>query len=135
MQISYTDSDGQRVVVDLSEKPVLIGRSLEADIVLQDAEVSALHCEIRFWNGDYVIKDLHSHNGTYVNEEPVDVLQLRLGDRIRCGDQVLCVPAPKSKGSNTIIREIQEEMDGEHKGFKTMLREIVESAEDSSASA
>jgi pSer/pThr/pTyr-binding forkhead associated (FHA) protein len=133
MQLAYTNHDGQEVVVDVTEKPLSLGRSFDADVVLQDEKVSVAHCEIRFWSGDYVIKDLHSHNGTYVNGARIDVAQLRPGDRIQCGDQVLRVPASHGKGSSTIIRELQEEMDHEAKGFKTMMKEIVDSAEGSAA--
>ena len=128
MRITYRTDGGKTMGVGLSQVPLTIGRSNDAGITALDPKVSNLHCEIRFWGGDYVIKDLHSRNGTYVNGKLIQVAQLSPGDSIRCGHEVFTVTGPKSKGSSTIIREIQEEMAAEGKGFETELHEIVEDA-------
>ena len=48
-------------------KPMTIGRDPSNDIVLADRSVSGHHAVIRYMNGEWVLADLDSRNGTYVN--------------------------------------------------------------------
>lgn len=129
MLLRYTDADGKQVEVDLGNKPITIGRSQDATIMVPGEKASRIHCAIRFWDGDYVIKDMKSRNGTFVNERRVETAIIRPGDRIRIGSAVIQVDQKSSKGATTILREVGQEME-EGKGYKTILREIVQSAED-----
>lgn len=63
----------------------VFGRSREADLPVKDSGVSRRHCRILYANGDYSLEDFDSHNGTFVNGEPIKFRQLRHGDRIRVG--------------------------------------------------
>lgn len=69
-------------------KPVTtIGRAPENDVVLpHDSEISRRHAEIRREGPYFVIYDLGSVNGTFVNEEQVSRQRLREGDEIRVGN-------------------------------------------------
>ena len=70
-------------------EPQLIGRSTEA-IPIRDDSVSRRHAELTPDQGRWWIRDLDSHNGTFVNDAPVlERVPLGPGDRIRCGDTVL----------------------------------------------
>lgn len=64
---------------------VVIGRAMEADLVFQDETVSREHAAIAFRGGSFVVEDLGSSNGTWVNGEQVAVQALRHGDRIKLG--------------------------------------------------
>jgi len=68
----------------------LIGRD-GADIPLEDDKVSRKHAEIGLYGPDaYVIRDLASTNGTYVNGRRVsEKIALTAGDTIRIGDTTL----------------------------------------------
>ncbi|MEV0409226.1 FHA domain-containing protein [Streptomyces sp. NPDC050448] len=48
-----------------------IGRALENELVVSDLQVSRNHAEFRSTNGRFEIHDLGSHNGTYVNGQPL----------------------------------------------------------------
>ncbi|HET7055873.1 MAG TPA: FHA domain-containing protein [Thermomicrobiales bacterium] len=48
-------------------KPMTIGRDPSNDIVLADRSVSGNHAVIRYLGGEWVLADLDSRNGTYVN--------------------------------------------------------------------
>ncbi|MFD7840969.1 FHA domain-containing protein [Streptomyces sp. NPDC059761] len=48
-----------------------IGRALENELVVSDLQVSRLHAEFRSAGGRFEIHDLGSHNGTYVNGQPL----------------------------------------------------------------
>jgi signal transduction histidine kinase/ActR/RegA family two-component response regulator len=67
-----------------------IGRGSDADIVLDDTEVSRRH--VRVWltdDGKYMLEDLASRNGTLINGVPVTRETLKLGDKIQLGSRVL----------------------------------------------
>ncbi len=78
----------------LGERPVLIGRSKEANFRLTDRMVSRRHCVIRpvreKGNLYYLIEDVGSSNGTYVNEERIiNKKILTSGDKIRVGETII----------------------------------------------
>lgn len=79
-----TLSTGEKVF-EVNKRVVLIGRSREADLVLPDRNVSRTHAELRQQNGDYVIVDLGSMNGTEVNGRRVKSRTLKNGDTITMG--------------------------------------------------
>ena len=68
----------------------VIGRE-GADVVLDDDKVSRKHAEIGLYGpGAYVLRDLASTNGTYVNDRRVsEKTRLQNGDLIRLGDTLL----------------------------------------------
>ena len=75
--------DGRRNV--LSGSRVVIGRSREADIVLQDPNVSRRHAELRRDEGGWQIVDLGSTNGIKVNGRRVNNQPLSPGDQVTIG--------------------------------------------------
>ncbi len=135
MFLQFSDAEGKRHVMPLSGKlSVTIGRSTEADISVADTKISKLHAEIRAWDKDYVIKDLHSRNGIYVNGVRSDVAVLKLGDTIRIGSHEFLLVKDyagekEGKGTTTIVREVAQELDSNKKGYRTILREIVQSTD------
>lgn len=82
--IIYGDDLGRRV--PLGAEPTVLGRSSKCDVQLDQESVSRNHARIaREPNGAYVIYDLGSTNGTYVNDELIDEIVLRDGDQIKIG--------------------------------------------------
>jgi hypothetical protein len=70
---------------DLDDSTVLIGRSRECDITLEDANVSRRHAQIEQQNAAFWIVDLGSTNGVEVNGKRVDRARLEHGDTILVG--------------------------------------------------
>ena len=67
-----------------------LGTSPECRIILNDPGVSAKHASIRYGEDeDYVIRDLDSKNGTFVNGEEVITGKLQENDVILIGDSKL----------------------------------------------
>jgi pSer/pThr/pTyr-binding forkhead associated (FHA) protein len=58
-------------------------------LVLQDSFMSSKHAEIKIEAGSWILKDLGSTNGTYVNDKRVDKQELVDNDFIKFG-QFLC---------------------------------------------
>jgi hypothetical protein len=76
--------DGKRLLVP--PQGALIGRSREADIVIDDTNVSRRHAELTSGPSGWRIQDLGSTNGVRVNGRQVDgPHQLESGDRIELG--------------------------------------------------
>jgi hypothetical protein len=71
------------------EKPlVVIGRA-EADLVLNDSEVSRHHARLEFKGINVMLRDLKSTNGTYVNEQRVTATALAHQTEFRVGASTL----------------------------------------------
>jgi len=69
----------------LDEPVVSIGRLVSNDICLEEPFVSRHHCVIKTEGDEYMIEDLNSANGTYVNGELVKACSLTEGALIRIG--------------------------------------------------
>jgi len=63
-----------------------LGRSPTNDVVLDDVGASGEHCRIRPEKGGFVVLDLGSTNGTFVNDRRVERHVLESGDVIRIGE-------------------------------------------------
>ena len=73
----------QRFVIDQPE--VVIGRDPQSNIVLSDHGVSRRHARIFQTETDFVIEDLGSSNGTYVDGVPIVSCVLHGGDSVQIG--------------------------------------------------
>lgn len=131
MLLRYTNEEGRQFEVELGTSQIVIGRDAAADIMISGEKVSRMHCAIRCWDGDYVIKDMKSRNGTYINDARVEAAVIKFGDVIRVGQTDFVVARKSAKGTTTVLREIGHEMEEGNKGYTTILREIVSDAEDS----
>jgi len=80
--------DKGRVFRDLPT-PLTIGREEGNLLRLNDERVSRFHAKVQQDNGDIVLTDLESTNGTRVNGHVVQIRRLRLGDRISIGRSLL----------------------------------------------
>ena len=68
-------------------KKTTIGSGDDCDIVIRDESVSNRHCTIRYdTNGNILLSDLDSANGTYVNEQRVHKSDIIDRDTIRLGE-------------------------------------------------
>ncbi len=75
--------EGKRTV--LSGSRVVIGRSRECDVALDDANISRRHAELRQEDGGWVVADLGSTNGIKLNGQRVEQARLEPGDELRVG--------------------------------------------------
>src|SRR5689334_2226000 len=73
-------------VFAINEDTLVIGRETSAHLSIADASVSRRHSRIEKKDENFVITDLESLNGTFVNDVPVRSRVLEHGDRVRIGD-------------------------------------------------
>lgn len=121
------NTEGDIHVVDLSvDRPVIIGRSRETDIHLDDPSLSRRHCEVRRLGSQWVLKDLGSFNGTYCNNLAVSEHNLHHGDQIQLGLSVLTfllspdelrAAQPVAQASSADVAEMSRRL----RNFKSLL--------------
>ncbi len=67
-----------------------LGRAAPADIIFSDKRISRRHCSVEIRNGEMLVTDLQSTNGTFVNGEKIDSPTILPPDsELRLGDIVL----------------------------------------------
>ncbi len=76
-------SSGARFLLDADRTSA--GRSPDADIFLDDVTVSRKHVEFVREGGGFVVRDVGSLNGTYVNRARIEQATLRPGDEVQIG--------------------------------------------------
>jgi pSer/pThr/pTyr-binding forkhead associated (FHA) protein len=89
-KVVVLDESGSRVSTHRLSGALEIGRDAACAIRPNDTYLSQQHARIFERNGSWVVEDLGSTNGTYLNQQKVTVpSQLSPGDRIRVGKTVL----------------------------------------------
>ncbi len=98
-------------VFAVNEETLVIGRETAANLCIADASVSRRHSKIEKKDDGFVITDLESLNGTFVNDVPVKSRLLEHGDRVRIGDSLFLFLIHEgesmSKSSDVRIEETQ----------------------------
>ncbi|MDO4574530.1 MAG: ATP-binding protein [Planctomycetia bacterium] len=88
----YRENHPREQVV-LTRREMTIGRDPNCEICIPDTEISRNHAKIRHGSPDhadeYMIFDLDSLNGTFVNDQQVSEYTLQAGDRIQVGGTIL----------------------------------------------
>ena len=78
------------VPIPLEREEVIMGRALEADVRVNDTQVSRQHARIESTeDGEYFVKDLDSRNGTFLNGRRIRREKLENGDKITIGETIL----------------------------------------------
>ena len=72
-----------------SNENISIGRSESNDIKIDNLAVSGKHAQVRKVLNTYMIEDLGSTNGTFVNEKKIERYELLDGDRVTIGKHSL----------------------------------------------
>lgn len=110
------------------EKEIVIGRSSELDMVLVEDMVSRKHAKIATNNGQIVIMDMGSTNGTFVNGEKIRKTRLKEGDRILIGTSILKVVAASNDGpiSQSVAREQLEAVGKTDQGKQSSMSGTLE---------
>lgn len=84
---SLIDENGKRLII--TEQKLSIGRDTKSTMQVVDVEVSRNHAEIRLLNTSFVLIDLQSTNGTFVNGQRVQEHTLQNFDQIKIGSTIL----------------------------------------------
>jgi adenylate cyclase len=112
-RLSGRFADGKAGEFSLGQKTTL-GRHPNNSLRLVDREVSKEHCVIERAGNAFVLRDLNSSNGTFVNGRKVKELRLRDGDEIALGNSRLVfhagegpAGAPTTSAGVTVVASAQ----------------------------
>jgi len=83
---------------DLGDGPLAIGRGEAADIIVDDDALSRRHFEISREGGNYLLRDLNSQNGTFVDGQRARATPLHHSDCILAGRTLFVFTEPPSAG-------------------------------------
>ncbi len=88
--------DGRAFTIDVD--PLVVGRAPGAQVVVEDAEVSAIHCELRAVDQGIMVRDLSSTNGTFVGSMRIGEAVITMPSVVTVGALALTVePATKQR--------------------------------------
>src|SRR5215467_2666534 len=97
--VTITEKGGEQRRVDFDKTEVTIGRVQGNDIILPKGNVSKRHSRIVLKDGKFIIVDLKSTNGTYVNGRKISSpLVIKPTDKIYIGDFILAVQESAASG-------------------------------------
>jgi diguanylate cyclase (GGDEF)-like protein len=91
----FLSGDFLAVPIPLEREEVILGRALEADVRVNDKKVSRQHARITtVRNGEggepsYILTDLDSRNGIFLNGQRIKQETLQNGDKITIGEHIL----------------------------------------------
>ncbi|WP_371530460.1 FHA domain-containing protein [Streptomyces sp. NBC_01283] len=112
----------------LPSRTVRIGRAADNDLVIDDLVVSRRHAELRVLaDGTYEIVDLGSHNGTYLNGQPVGRAPVASGDIVGVGHRAYCLVGDQLQeyvDTGEVSLDVQELTVAVDRGRKTLLDRI-----------
>lgn len=91
---------------ELTASTLRLGRDASNTIQFHDTEVSRHHAEIRKVDGDYVLSDLNSSNGTFVNGERVKQHCLMSGDQVQVGGTLMLYTGPAEETPDDLAKII-----------------------------
>jgi len=109
--------------VPLTRTMITIGRTPDNDLVIDNLAVSGQHARLFFTDEGFVVEDLESLNGTFVNGQRIQKWRLRNGDQVMIGKHTLvfqddgaAVPlhapaaaaAPVAKLDQTVVLDTRE---------------------------
>jgi hypothetical protein len=87
---------GQKV--EIGEQDVTVGRASDNTFPINDPTISQHHCVIRRREQAFVLSDMESTNGTFVNGAAVTETEVKMGDQVRLGS-VDCVFGSGGEGA------------------------------------
>ena len=100
--ILINEKGGEQKRLEFDKPEVTIGRVAGNDIILPKGNVSKRHSRIVLKDGKFIIVDLKSTNGTYVNGRKINSpLVVKATDKIYIGDFILAIDEAGGVGEST----------------------------------
>ncbi len=82
----------------------VVGRAAECDLSFSVAHMSRKHAQLSILNGQLMVKDLESANGTFVNGKQVKEAKLNKGDELRLDTLSFTIIGPGGDSDKTTVR-------------------------------
>ena len=101
---------------------ITVGRDAECDISIDNVAVSRTHATVTAAEGQFILEDLQSGNGTFVNGEKISTQALQSGDAFVIGKYSLLFEAVTDAGA--IMQEATRKAGGEDATFRLDRKEL-----------
>jgi hypothetical protein len=86
MLVTFIPSRSNKPTIEINDDRILIGRGSNCQVRSSDRSVSASHATVSFHDNQWWVEDLHSKNGTFINDLKVSApTVLASHDHLRCG--------------------------------------------------
>jgi pSer/pThr/pTyr-binding forkhead associated (FHA) protein len=96
----------------IQTRRVLIGRKT-GDLVLRDSKVSSTHAAIEYLQGKFVLFDLGSTNGTFINDKRITQRSLKDNDEVRIGFSTLLFRVSSKKKQSNPLDSLELSVDSD----------------------
>jgi diguanylate cyclase (GGDEF)-like protein len=107
--LTVLDGGDSGLVVVLGATETTLGRSSEATVPIDEPSISRRHATVvRTKDGQHVLRDLGSKNGTFVNGRLVSRARLRSGDLVQLGAHLRLLFSLIDEGEERMRRELYE---------------------------
>jgi pSer/pThr/pTyr-binding forkhead associated (FHA) protein len=98
-------TEGQAAVRHFIQPEISLGRDPVCDIPIDDETVSARHARLAYHHSQWWVEDLHSTNGTLLNQAPITTpTVLTTSDEIRLGSVQITVSLPAEISASSTKR-------------------------------
>jgi pSer/pThr/pTyr-binding forkhead associated (FHA) protein len=121
--------------IPFSGQPIMIGRTPDNDIQIDNLAVSTHHARVQFGADQLEIEDLNSLNGTFVNNQRVQKSTLRHGDTVTIGKHEILVRLtgdisetlmlPKDAPKKILVPKVEETMVLDTKKRREMIQQAA----------
>jgi pSer/pThr/pTyr-binding forkhead associated (FHA) protein len=91
----------------VTKKFMIIGRDINVDITINHPSVSKKHAQLTSFDNQYLLKDLDSRNGTFINNQRIQESYLGEGDIITFGEAKFILSFPREK---SVVHEEESEL-------------------------
>ncbi|MGQ9574671.1 MAG: ATP-binding protein [Thermoguttaceae bacterium] len=91
---------------ELDGPTIGVGRDSSNAVQLHDSEVSRQHAELRRVGEEYLLVDLNSSNGTFVNGRPIQSCRLASGDHVQVGSTLLLYTGPSEQPDEDLAAKV-----------------------------
>jgi predicted component of type VI protein secretion system len=95
-----------KILMEFYAPRIVVGRSNGSDFRLPSLCVSRRHCMLNWSEQGWVLRDLDSRNGTYVNGNPIKAIRIEELDEIKIG--VFSFVVKKAEAEFQLFKAIQE---------------------------
>lgn len=82
-------AEGKKFNLVKDPKGIIIGRSRSSDIFVPSPKISRNHAKISFDGSFFLIEDLNSTNGTFINDNKISKSKLNNGDKIKLANEII----------------------------------------------